>query len=82
MKKSYMTDTEVWLALQEYGEVGYTKLPSWLRSELTARRMQFDSTQRIPVTDKEKQETESDAKEHRMYNNEMNVNDYKDKYHV
>ena len=75
----YMTDDEVWLALNEHDELAYSDIPSWLRNELVARRISFEI--RSP-TEQEQIETEIDAKYHRVTHNEMNINDYKDKYHV
>ena len=74
-----MSDTEIWLELQEYGDIGYEDMPKWLKNELIARQLTFES--RKP-TIQEMLETEQDAKEHRVMNNEMNLDDYKERYHV
>ena len=77
--KKYMSDTEIWLELQEYGDIGYEDMPKWLKNELIARQLTFDTRQ---PTIQEMLETEQDAKEHRLFNNEMNLDDYKERYHV
>jgi len=74
-----MSDQEVWLELQECDELSYEDMPKWLKNELTARGITF--TIRNP-TEREMEETIEDAKYHRVMHNEMNLNDYKDKYHV
>jgi len=78
-RNTYMTDEEVWLELQEYDELGYEDMPQYLKNELIGRRITFD---RRNPTDSEMLETLEDAKEHRLMNNEMNIEDYKEKYHV
>jgi len=75
--KPYMSDEEVNRHLSEYGDSGYDDLPDWLRSEVRSRNLLYEKRQ---PTDIEKWETVSDAREHRITNNELTLQDYKDKY--
>jgi hypothetical protein len=79
MKKirPYMEDEEVRKALRDYDDLGYQDLPDWLQRELRARDLPHKK--RIP-TDIEKWETVSDAREHRIINKELNIQDYMDHY--
>ena len=72
-----MSDEEVNRHLSEYGDSGYDDLPDWLRSEVRSRNLLYEKRQ---PTDIEKWETVSDAREHRITNNELTLQDYKDKY--
>jgi hypothetical protein len=66
-------------ALNEYEELGFEDLPQWLQQEL--RIGSFDFPVRNP-TELEMHDTILDWKEHRMHNNELTLDDIKDKYHV
>jgi len=74
---SYMTDIEVSVALLDYDDVGYEDVPDWLRSELESRNMLV--VRRKP-TELEQWDTVADAREHRIVNKELTIQDYVDKY--
>ena len=74
-KQAYITDEELAIVLWDYDDLTYDKLPSWIQSELQARRMVAR-----PPTTQEISEAEDDAKYHRLTHNERNVQDFKDKY--
>lgn len=73
--QAFLSDTELWLELQSYDDVGYEDMPEWLRQELEARNITFQS--RNP-TEYEMKETEQDAIEHRIMNHEMTIDDHLD----
>ena len=73
----YMTDEEVNRALEEYGDRGFDRLPSWLQHELRVRNLTWEP--RSP-TDLEAWDTIADAREHRIIHNELTIKDYQDKY--
>ena len=77
IERPYMTDEEVIHYLEVYGSRGYEKLPSWLKTELSLRNLTWKPRE---PTDLEKWETVSDAREHRILNNELTIKDYQDKY--
>ena len=79
MKKirPYMEDEEVREALRDYEDLGYEDLPDWLQRELIVRDLPHKS--RRP-SDLEKWDTVSDAREHRIVNNELSIQDYIDHY--
>ena len=79
MKKirPYMEDEEVRRYLRDYEDLGFADLPDWLQRELIARDLPHEI--RIP-TDIEKWETVSDAREHRIVNQELSIQDYIDHY--
>ena len=79
MKKirPYMEDEEVRRYLRDYEDLGFTDLPDWLQRELIARDLPHEV--RRP-TDIEKWETVSDAREHRIVNKELSIQDYIDHY--
>ena len=77
IKKPYMTDEEVMGALEIYGDLGFDKLPDWLRQELEVRKIPWP---RREASDLEKWETVEDAREHRIVNKELIIKDYQDKY--
>ena len=79
LSHSHMHTDEIWLELQEYGDVGYEDMPKWLRQELECRDLRFDIRQ---PTEQEIIETIQDAKDHRLLNNEMTTNDLMEKYHA
>lgn len=68
----YMTDREIKDYLYNYDEVGFDDLPDWLQLELKSRNLTFDSRQPTP---QEMKETEQDAEDHRILNNERNIKD-------
>ena len=73
----YMTDEEIVCELWEYDEQGFDDLPQWLRLELRVRGLDFGKHEPTP---EEMHDTIADAKDHRIYNNERNIQDFKDKY--
>ena len=73
----YLTDEEVCMHLAEYDEQAFDQIPSWLQQELRVRHIVFGP--RLP-TDEEKHETLSDAREHRIMNNERTIRDFQDHY--
>jgi len=73
----YMTDRELNLALSEYDEHGFEDIPQWMQQELITRNL--PEFKRHP-TEQEKEETISDARRHRISNNEKTIEDFKDKY--
>ena len=75
--RPYMEDEEVRKALLEYDDLGYQDLPDWLQRELRARDLPHKI--RRP-TELEQWETVSDAREHRIVNKELNIQDYLDHY--
>ncbi len=68
----HMTDQEIKEYLSEHDEEGFQDLPDWLRTELQARSLTF---QRRDPTPQEMKETEQDAEEHRILNNERTIKD-------
>tara|TARA_R110000751_G_scaffold50895_2_gene112053 strand:+ start:189 stop:611 length:423 start_codon:yes stop_codon:yes gene_type:complete len=75
--RPYMSDEEVNAYLAEHGELGFDDMPSWLRLEVKARNLIYDSRQ---PTEMEQWETVSDAREHRIVNKELTQKDFSDKY--
>ena len=75
--RKYMEDEEVREALREYDNHGFEDLPDWLQRELKARDLPHEI--RMP-TEFEQWETVSDAREHRIVNKELNIQDYLDHY--
>ena len=63
--------------LPQYDDVGFQDLPAQLRNTIKSRPIMF---KRRTPTEHERNETIQDAKEHRHLNNEMTMQDYKDKY--
>ncbi len=68
--RSYMSDAEVSEYLEEYGDLGYDKLPEWLKQELVARRLRFEPHH---PTEKEIEETKKDLEEHQVFNNDLTL---------
>ena len=68
----YMTDQEIKEYLSEYDEKGFQDLPDWIQLELQARNLTF---QRRDPTPQEMKETEQDAEDHRILNNERTIKD-------
>ena len=68
----HMTDQEIKEYLSEYDEEGFQDLPDWIQLELQARSLTF---QRRDPTPQEMKETEQDAEEHRILNNERTIKD-------
>ena len=75
--KPYMTDVEVSNALERYEDMGYDKLPAWLKREMDARQLPIHK--RHP-DDVDKIIAEPDAREHRIMNKELTIQDYVNKY--
>lgn len=73
----HRTDKDIVMILSQYDECSFTQLPSWLRLQLQVRDIKFP---RREPTEYEQWETVSDAREHRITNNEKTLEDYKDKY--
>lgn len=72
-----MTDQEVLSYLNEYDELGFEDIPEWLRNEMKVRCI-FIAPRR--ATEHEREVTIADAREHRIMNNELVLQDYIDKY--
>ena len=71
---------ELWTTIvdiSEFDDSGFDDLPEWIQIELQARRLSFE---RREPTELEKWETVKDAREHRIMNKELTINDYLDKY--
>jgi hypothetical protein len=91
MTTTYMTDEEVRAYARQFDDVGFEKLPDWLKFELRMRgltwqprELQSDSValyknfiQREPSED-EKRETEADLFIHKQMNNDLELHDYLD----
>ena len=75
--KPYMTDVEVSNALERYEDMGYDKLPAWLKREMDSRQLPIHK--RHP-DDVDKIIAEPDAREHRIMNKELTIQDYVNKY--
>ncbi len=75
--RKYMTDEELKQHLLEFDDLGFDDLPKWIQLELKARRLHFEC--RSP-TELEMWETNKDAREHRITNKELTIDDYLDKY--
>ena len=73
----HMTNEEVVIWLDEYGDRGYEDLPAWLKAEMLARNLTWRP--RKP-TELEMWETVKDAREHRIVNKQLDLKDYIDKY--
>tara|TARA_R110002110_G_scaffold134161_1_gene317214 strand:- start:363 stop:623 length:261 start_codon:yes stop_codon:yes gene_type:complete len=73
----YQSDEELVRLVSEYDEYSFQDLPAQLRLALQSRDIMF---RRREPTECERNETVSDAKEHRYMNNELTFQDYKDKY--
>ena len=72
-KPFYMSDEEIRVEVERYGEHSFDSLPQWLQQELHARQLTW--IPRTP-TEYEQFETINDAIEHRLYNNEMTAQDH------
>ena len=73
----YRSDEELIAVLAEFDELGYEDVPYMLRQQLEGRTITFE---RREPTELEMWETNSDAREHRITNNELTIQDYLDKY--
>ena len=73
----HMTNEEVLMYLSEYDEQSFDQLPNWLQQELQVRQLKFGPRE---PTEEEKFVTIQDAREHRIMNNERNIEDFKDHY--
>jgi hypothetical protein len=71
------TDEELMLQLDYYNEQAWTDVPKSIRERIEARYILIPS--RKP-TEQEIWETISDAREHRITNKELTIQDYLDKY--
>jgi len=72
-----MTDEEILTYASEYDENGFESMPSWLQHEMRVRCINIEPR---PPTELEMWETVSDAREHRITNKELTIEDYVDKY--
>ena len=68
----HMTNQEIAQYLLEYDEKGFQDLPEWLQLKLQSQSLTF---QRRDPTPQEAHETEQDAEEHRILNNERTIKD-------
>jgi len=73
----YRSDEELVTLVNEYDEYAFQDLPSEIQTALKSRNIMF---RRREPTEYERNETISDAREHRHLNNELTIQDYKDKY--
>ena len=73
----YRSDNDIRQLVSQYDEQSFQDMPYWLRETVKARSVTF--TRRQP-TELEMWETNNDAREHRIMNNEKTLEDYKDKY--
>lgn len=73
----YRTDEDIRQLVTYYDEQGFTDMPYLLRETIKSRSITF--VRRDP-TELEMWETNSDAREHRILNNEKTLEDYIDKY--
>jgi hypothetical protein len=73
----YFTDDQIAFMLLQYDDVAFSAIPHWLQGQVISRNMEFQ--RRLP-TELEMWETVSDAREHRITNNELTMQDYMDKY--
>ena len=73
----YLTDAEVCMHLSEYDEMAFDQIPDWLQQELRVRHIVFGPR---PPSKQEMVMTIADAREHRIMNNERNIEDFKDHY--
>jgi hypothetical protein len=71
----HLSDDQLAMKLTEYDEVGYQDVPYMLREKLESRTLIF---RRREPTELEQWETNSDAREHRITNNELTLDDYLD----
>lgn len=72
-----MTNEEVLSYLNEYDELGFEDIPEWLRNELKGRCIFIEPRE---PTQYEMDATIEDAREHRIMNKELVLQDYIDKY--
>ena len=63
--------------INRYGEFGFKKLPKWLQTQIKIRSPIF---KRRSPTEIEMWDTVSDAREHRVVNNQLTVQDYLNHY--
>jgi hypothetical protein len=73
----YRSDEELVQLVNDYDEYAFQDLPAQLKLALRSRNIMF---RRREPTAQERNETIRDAKEHRHLNNELTMQDYKDKY--
>jgi hypothetical protein len=73
----YCTNEDIDRYISMYDEQAFQDMPYWLRE--TVRHRELTYTSREP-TELEQWETVSDAREHRILNNEKTMQDFKDKY--
>ena len=75
--KPYMSDVEVSNALEKYEDMGYDKIPGWLKQEMLSRQLPIPKRHPDEV---DKIIAEPDAREHRIMHNELTIQDYVNKY--
>jgi|TARA_Y100000310_G_scaffold272045_1_gene286817 hypothetical protein len=73
----HFSDNQIAYELLKYDEVAFCDVPRWLREQVIARDMHFP---RREPTELEMWETVADAREHRITNNELTIQDYLDHY--
>lgn len=76
-RKLALTTKQFCQRLGRYNEQGFTDMPKWLRDQFLIRITYLKPRQ---PTDLEKWETNSDALEHRIINNELTITDYHTRY--
>jgi hypothetical protein len=90
LRRPRLTDEQFAEYLSQYGDLGFDKLPEWVRLELSHRTI-VDKNIRderglrewanvTEPTELQEWETVSDAYEHRVLNNEMTIKDFMDHY--
>ena len=72
-----ITDKQILRLVDKYEDLGFDDLPSWLQTQLQVRKLDVKPR---PPTEIEMWETNSDAREHRILNNELTIKDFMDHY--
>jgi hypothetical protein len=72
-----ITDDKIVQLLNKYDEHAFVDLPYHLRESIKARNIRFTNRN---ANELERWVAEDDALEHRVTNNELNFNDYRNKY--
>ena len=75
--KPDMTDKQLIRHINRLGEIGFKDLPKWLRTQIKIRNLMF---KRRSPTEIEMWDTVSDAREHRVVNKQLTVQDYLNHY--
>lgn len=73
----YHSNEDILRYVSEYDEQSFADMPQWLQIQMQVREFIFGPREPSEV---EQFETIADAKEHRIYNNERTIDDFKDQY--